>query len=101
MCDGAMQMGGHAARKVGRATRGDPALRFVCRDKGALATIGRSSGVALLGELRFTGLIAWVLWVFVHIFYLIGFRNRFVVLFEWAWLYLTRQRGARVILERR
>jgi NADH dehydrogenase FAD-containing subunit len=57
--------------------------------------------VATLGRLRFSGFVAWVLWVFVHIFYLIGFRNRFVVLFEWAWLYCTRQRGARVILERR
>jgi NADH dehydrogenase len=101
MCPGAMQMGRHAARNVVRVTRGEPPLPFVYRDKGSLATIGRSSAVAELGKLRFTGFLAWVLWVFVHIFYLIGFRNRFVVLFEWAWLYCTRQRGARVILERR
>jgi NADH dehydrogenase len=100
MCPGAMQMGRHAARNVARAVRGEPALPFVYRDKGSLATIGRSSAVALLGKLRFSGFPAWVLWVFVHVFYLIGFRNRFVVAFEWAWLYLTRQRGARVILER-
>jgi len=101
MCPGAMQMGRHAARNVLRATRGAAPLAFAFRDKGALATIGRSSAVAQLGRLSFHGFVAWVLWVFVHVFYLIGFRNRFVVLFQWAWLYLTRQRGARVILSRR
>jgi NADH:quinone reductase (non-electrogenic) len=84
-----------------RATRGEPPLPFVYRDKGSLATIGRSKAVAVLGKLEFSGFPAWFLWVFVHVFYLIGFRNRAVVLFEWAWLYLTRQRGARVILGRR
>ncbi|HEX6881829.1 MAG TPA: NAD(P)/FAD-dependent oxidoreductase, partial [Planctomycetota bacterium] len=64
------------------------------------ATIGRSSAVAQLGRFSSSGLVAWLLWVFVHVFYLIGYRNRFAVLFQWAWLYLTRQRGARVILER-
>src|SRR5262245_25151979 len=101
MSPGAMQMGRHAARNIARATRGEPPLPFAYRDKGSLATIGRSAAVAELGKLRFAGFLAWVLWVFVHIFYLIGFRNRFVVLFKWAWLYCTRQRGARVILERR
>jgi NADH dehydrogenase len=101
MCPGAMQMGRHAARNVARALRGEEPLAFVYRDKGSLATIGRSSAVAALGRFRFAGFPAWVLWVFVHILYLIGFRNRFAVLFEWAWLYVTRQRGARVILERR
>ncbi|MSR61362.1 MAG: NAD(P)/FAD-dependent oxidoreductase [Planctomycetes bacterium] len=101
MCPGAMQMGRHAALNLLRALGGANALPFVYRDKGQLSTIGRSSAVAVLGKLRCTGFVAWVLWVFVHIFYLIGFRNRFVVLFEWAWLYLTRQRGARVILGRR
>ncbi|HEX6883208.1 MAG TPA: NAD(P)/FAD-dependent oxidoreductase [Planctomycetota bacterium] len=100
MCPGAMQMGRHAARNVLRATRGEPSLAFVFRDKGSLATIGRSSAVAQLGRFSSSGLVAWLLWVFVHVFYLIGYRNRFAVLFEWAWLYLTRQRGARVILER-
>jgi NADH dehydrogenase len=99
MCPGAMQMGRHAARNVLRALRGAPPLPFVYRDKGSLATIGRSSAVAVLGRLQLAGLTAWILWVFVHVFYLISFRNRFLVLFEWAWLYLTRQRGARVILE--
>ena len=81
--------------------RGEPLLPFRYRDKGSLATIGRSSGVAWFGGRRmFTGFMAWAAWLLIHIFFLIGFRNRFVVLFEWAWLYLTRQRGARVILER-
>ena len=101
MSPGAMQMGRHVARNLVRATHGEAPLPFAYRDKGSLATIGRSQAVAQLGRLRFSGFPAWVLWVFVHVFYLIGFRNRFVVLFEWAWLYCTRQRGARVILERR
>lgn len=100
MAPGAMQMGRHAARNIVRWTRGEPSLPFAYRDKGQLATIGRSSAVAQLGRLHFAGLPAWWLWVWVHVFYLIGFHNRLVVLFEWAWLYCTRQRGARVILER-
>lgn len=101
MSPGAMQMGRHVARDLVRSLSGLPSRPFVYRDKGSLATIGRSKAVAVLGRLHFSGFPAWALWVFVHVFYLIGFRNRFVVLFEWAWLYCTRQRGARVILERR
>ena len=68
-------------------------------DKGSLATIGRSAGVAEFGRFKFSGMLAWVAWLFIHIFFLIGFRNRFVVLFEWAWAYFTYQRSARIILE--
>jgi len=100
MCPGAMQMGRHVADGIRRRLRGLPTRPFVYRDKGSLATIGRSRAVAALGSMRFAGFPAWVLWVFVHILYLIGFRNRAVVLFEWAWLYCTRQRGARVIVGR-
>ncbi|NOT30480.1 MAG: NAD(P)/FAD-dependent oxidoreductase [Planctomycetes bacterium] len=100
MSPGAMQMGRHVARNLVRELRGEPPLAFVYRDKGSLATIGRSKAVAVLGRLRFSGFPAWMLWVLVHVFYLIGFRNRFVVLTGWAWLYWTKQRGARVILER-
>jgi len=99
MCPGALQMGAHAAANVARALRGEAPLPFRYRDKGSLATIGRKQAVAELGRLRLAGFPAWVLWVFVHIFYLITFRNRVVVLLEWAWLYCTRQRGARVILK--
>ncbi len=101
MAPGAMQMGRHAARNVLRALRGEPGLPFRYKDKGLLATIGRSAAVARLGRLEFAGLAAWLLWAFVHIFYLISYRNRVLVMFEWVWLYFTRQRGARVILERR
>ena len=66
-----------------------------------MATIGRSAAVARLGRFEFAGLFAWLLWAFVHVFYLISYRNRALVMFEWIWLYFTRQRGARVILEAR
>jgi NADH dehydrogenase len=62
-----------------------------------LATIGRAAGVANVRGLKFAGVPAWLLWLFVHIFFLIGFRNRLLVLFQWAWLYFTYDRGARLI----
>jgi NADH dehydrogenase len=94
----AMQMGRHAARNVLRALFGQPPLRFRYVDKGSLATIGRRSGIALIGKLRLSGFLAWAAWLAIHIFFLIGFRNRFVVLFSWAWAYITYQRSARLIV---
>jgi NADH dehydrogenase len=94
----AIQMGEHTARNVLRALRGEPLLPFRYRDKGSLATIGRKSGVADFGWVRLSGPVAWLAWLGVHIFFLIGFRNRFVVLFTWAWAYLTYDRSARLIL---
>ena len=94
----ALQMGAHAAANVLRALRGEPLAPFRYRDKGSLATIGRRSGVAVLGRLRLSGLVAWLAWLGIHVFFLIGFRNRFVVLFTWAWAYLTYDRSARLIL---
>jgi NADH dehydrogenase len=96
----AMQMGAHAAANVVRAVRGEPMAPFRYRDKGSLATVGRRRAVAELGSLRLSGLVAWVAWLAVHIFFLIGFRNRFLVLFNWAWAYMTYDRGARLIVER-
>jgi NADH dehydrogenase len=96
----AIQMGEHAARNVRRAVRGEALLPFRYRDKGSLATIGRKSAVALIGRWRLSGAVAWLAWLTVHIFFLIGFRNRFVVLFTWAWAYLTYDRSARLILGR-
>ncbi len=93
----AIQMGRHAARNIERALAGEPPAAFRYRDRGSLATIGRSAGVADFGRLRFSGWTAWMLWLCVHIFFLIGFRNRFIVVFEWAWAWLTYQRGSRVI----
>ncbi len=95
----AIQEGRHAARNVLRALRGETQLPFRYRDKGSLATIGRLAGVAQIGRVKLSGVVAWLAWLFVHIFFLIGFRNRVAVLLEWLWLYLTFQRGARLITD--
>jgi len=93
----AMQEGRHAAENILRLIRGEPTLPFHYRDKGTLATIGKAAAVADIGGLHFGGLIAWLMWLFVHIFFLIGFRNRFIVVIEWAWNYARNDRGARLI----
>ncbi|HXJ34623.1 MAG TPA: NAD(P)/FAD-dependent oxidoreductase [Candidatus Eisenbacteria bacterium] len=93
----AVQEGPHAAANIVRAVRGEPLVPFRYVDKGTLATIGRAAAVANFGRVHLSGFIAWLAWLFVHIFLLIGFRNRFVVMFEWAWTYLTYERGARLI----
>ena len=95
----AIQMGKLTAENLRRRLDGAPTRPFRYRDKGQLATLGRSAAVAQIGRLRFTGYFAWLVWAVVHVAWLIGFRNRFVVLFEWAWLYFTQQRSARVIVE--
>ena len=99
ICPAAIQMGQHAARVVRADLRNTPRPAFRYRDKGQLAVIGRGHAVADLGRLRFGGVIAWLLWIFVHIAFLIGFRNRTVVLTEWGWSYATYQRGARLITD--
>jgi len=96
----ALQMGAHAGANVARALRGEPSAPFRYRDKGSLATIGRRRAVAVIGSLRLSGLVAWLAWLMIHIFFLIGFRNRLVVLLDWAWAYVTYDRGARLILGR-
>jgi len=93
----AIQEGGHAGRNVTRALRGEPLLPFRYKDKGSLATIGRASGVADFGRFKLHGFLAWAAWLTIHIFFLIGFRNRLLVLFQWAWSYFTYERGARLI----
>jgi NADH dehydrogenase len=93
----AKQGGAHAAKNVVRAIRGQPALPFRYRNYGNMATIGRGAAVADLAFLKVSGFLAWLLWLFVHIFWLIGFRNRLVVIGEWAWAYVTFQRRARLI----
>ena len=97
VCPVAIQQGRHVARNILRAIDGRPSESFHYWDKGNLATIGRAQAVADLGRLRLSGILAWLAWLFVHVFFLIGFRNRFVVIFEWAWAYMTYQRGARLI----
>jgi len=93
----AIQEGVHAADNIARQIRGQAPVPFRYRDKGSLATIGRAAAVAHLGRLNLSGWIAWMAWLLIHIFFLIGFRNRLVVIFEWAWSYFTAQRGARLI----
>jgi NADH dehydrogenase len=93
----AMQEGRHAAKNIMRTIRGVPTIPFHYRDKGTLATIGKAAAVADIAGLHLSGLIAWLMWLFVHIFFLIGFRNRFIVIVEWAWTYVRNDRGARLI----
>jgi NADH dehydrogenase len=93
----ALQAGKHAAKNVLLALEGRPKAPFRYLDKGSLATIGRKRAVAQIGKLRLSGGVAWFAWLFIHILFLIGFRNRALVLFQWAWSYLTYQRGARLI----
>ncbi len=97
ICPAAMQMGEHAARVIQADLAGKPRQPFRYRDKGQLAVIGRGQAVADLGRVKAGGFIAWLLWIFIHIFFLIGFRTRLLVMIEWAWSYVTLQRGARLI----
>jgi NADH dehydrogenase len=93
----AIQEGRHAARNIARTLEGLPRLPFRYRDRGSMATIGRAAAVADFGTLKLSGLLAWLAWLVVHVAFLIGFRNRFLVLFSWAWSYVTYERGARLI----
>jgi NADH dehydrogenase len=93
----AMQQGRFVARAIQRAIDKHEAGTFKYLDKGSMATIGRRRAVAAVGKLHMSGLLAWLAWLTVHIFYLIDFRNRVVVLFDWAWSYFTYQRGSRLI----
>jgi NADH dehydrogenase len=100
----AKQMGRIAAANVLRRIRGEATLAFRYRDYGNLATVGRKAAVVelavpVLGTLRFSGLPAWLFWLFAHIYFLIGFRNRLMVMTDWAWAYFTYERGARVVAE--
>ena len=96
----ANQMGAHAARTILRTLRHQERRPFRYRDKGNLATIGRYKAIADFGRLRLSGRLAWWFWLFVHILYLAGFRNRLSVLVEWGYAYFTYQRGSRLILGR-
>jgi len=96
----AMQMGRCVARNIKNDLAGKPYKEFRYFDKGSMATIGRKAAIAEIGKLHLSGFLAWMAWLMVHIFFLIGFRNRFAVLFNWAWSYFTYQRGARLITGR-
>jgi NADH:ubiquinone reductase (H+-translocating) len=93
----AMQQGKATAENIARELQGNPRQDFHYLDKGSLATIGRAAAVAQFGKVHISGFLAWLSWLFVHIFFLIGFRNRIIVLIQWAWAYFTYERGARLI----
>jgi NADH dehydrogenase len=93
---------------MGKCVARNICLSLACRqyrpfryvNRGMMATIGRSAGIADLGRIHLRGFVAWLAWLLVHLYFLIGFRNRIVVLFSWAWSYFTYQRGARLITGR-
>ncbi|MGD9953130.1 MAG: NAD(P)/FAD-dependent oxidoreductase [Burkholderiales bacterium] len=93
----AKQMGRHAARNLRASLAGAPTRPFRYRDYGQLATIGRSKAVAMFGRVHVWGWLAWIAWLTAHIYFLIGFRNRLVVLIDWAWAYWTFERSARIV----
>ena len=102
VAQGAMQAGAHVAKLIARELRGErfsPAGRaaFAYRDKGSMATIGRSAAVAEIGEFKFSGFPAWVAWLAIHLIFLVGFRSKVSVLIQWVYSYFTYRRGARVI----
>jgi NADH dehydrogenase len=93
----AMAQGRYVARAIRRRLAGKPVAPFRYRNKGQLATIGRAAAVADFGPILFSGYLAWLLWLFVHLMYLVEFENRLLVFLQWVWSYVTRNRGARII----
>jgi NADH dehydrogenase len=96
----AMQQGRHAARQIVADLAQKSRAPFKYVDKGSMATIGRKRAIAMVGKLHMTGLVAWAAWLVIHVYFLIGFKNRFFVLYNWLYSYLTYRRGARLITER-
>ena len=93
----AMAQGRFFAEAIRRRLAGKSVEPFRYRDKGQLATIGRAAAVADFGSIQFSGYLAWLLWLFVHLMYLVEFENRLLVFLQWVWSYVTRNRGARII----
>jgi NADH dehydrogenase len=96
----AMQQGRHVAQVILSRISRSKAKPFRYLDKGSLATIGRSKAVLQFGGIKISGFIAWMAWLFIHIFYLIGFKNRLLVFLQWTWSYATFSRGARLIVDK-
>ena len=94
----AKQMGRHAARNVIFSLKGEQTKAFRYRDYGQLATIGRNAAVVIIGKFKLSGFPAWLVWLVAHIYFLINFRNRLVVMMDWAWAYFTYQRYARIVI---
>ncbi len=97
VCPVAIQQGKYVANTINRDIKGKPRVDFRYFDKGSMATIGRAKGIAEIAGLKLSGYIAWLAWSFIHILYLIGFRNRYRVMIEWIWIYFTRRNGIRLI----
>jgi NADH dehydrogenase len=93
----AKQEGAHAAKNILRLAAGEPTTAFRYRDPGNMATIGRAAAIADFGWLRVSGFLGWLMWLFVHIMFLVGFRNRLSVMLQWAASYLSYQRSVRLI----
>ncbi|WP_423782517.1 NAD(P)/FAD-dependent oxidoreductase, partial [Flexistipes sinusarabici] len=96
----AMQQGKYAAKVILKREAGKPYKPFKYRDKGQLATIGRSKAIAEIKRFKVSGTLAWITWLFVHILYLTGFKNRMLVMLQWAWSYFTFKKGARIIIDK-
>jgi len=94
----AIQQGEHLAKNLGFLFQGKEMRPFTYFDKGTLATIGRNRAVADLGKLKFSGIFAWFIWIFVHLMALVGFRNKVVVFFNWAYNYINYDKAARLIV---
>ena len=93
----AIQEASHAAQNILCSIRGEPRTPFRYHDKGSLATIGRSAAVAQMGRFQLSGPIAWLAWLLIHVMFLVGFRNRVLVVIQWAWSFFSYDRGARLI----
>lgn len=96
----AMQQGEHAAHEILNDQKGKPRDEFKYLDKGQMATIGRRKAIAQINKLKFSGFFAWILWLFIHVYYLIGFKNKFFVIWQWTYAYFTFKRGARLIVDK-
>jgi NADH dehydrogenase len=95
-------MGEHAGKNILRLLAGDTQLKeFSYIDKGSMAVLGRNKAIVAAGRLHFHGVVAWLMWLFVHILYLAGYRNRLLVLLEWAYAYVTYRRGVRYLIKER
>ena len=95
----AIQQGQFVAKAIINDLRGIPRGEFKYLDKGMMATIGRSAAIAQVGKIKLSGFLAWLAWCFVHILYLVGFRNKLMVMLQWGWSYFQFGRGARLITE--
>lgn len=96
----AMQQGLHVAKEILGEIKGQPRKEFKYFDKGQMATIGRRKAIVQMGSFKMGGFFAWLIWLFIHVYYLIGFKNKFFVIWQWAYAYLTFKRGARLIVDK-